>query len=155
MTAEHGTRARYVRGKCRCSACRKANREYARDRDRRQALMRDAVTTGQDLDVLVAHLEARAERVTDLGRRDEIVRLLAVVESVRRGRGGVILERGPGRTTSTSSERLEDLVHLLEQGVPREEAMHRCGWTEPASALRAAHRHGHERAAFLLQAVAS
>jgi hypothetical protein len=28
----HGTRARYVAGKCRCDECRKANREYARSR---------------------------------------------------------------------------------------------------------------------------
>lgn len=28
----HGTRARYVAGKCRCDACRKANRDYARAR---------------------------------------------------------------------------------------------------------------------------
>lgn len=155
MTAEHGTRARYVRDKCRCAACRRANREYGRRLDRRLAQMRDAVTTGQDLDVLVAHLEARAVRVKDPGRRDEIVQLLKVIESVRRGRGGVVLERGPGRTTSTSAERLEDLVHLLEHGVPREEAMRRCGWSREDSALRAAHRNGHARAAFLLQAVAA
>lgn len=153
MTAEHGTRARYVREKCHCPACRKANREYARDRARRHAEQVAAVAAGADLDVLVAHLEARAVRTRDLGRRDEIVQLLRVVESVRRGRGGVTLERGPGRTTSTSAERLDDLVHLLEHGVHREEASRRCGWTEPASALRAAHRNGHERAAFLLQAV--
>lgn len=29
---EHGTRARYVAGKCRCDECRTANREYARTR---------------------------------------------------------------------------------------------------------------------------
>ncbi len=29
---EHGTRARYVGGKCRCELCRKANREYAKAR---------------------------------------------------------------------------------------------------------------------------
>jgi len=31
---EHGTRARYVAGKCRCDECRRANREYARSRAR-------------------------------------------------------------------------------------------------------------------------
>ncbi|QCR53234.1 hypothetical protein C1N80_06315 [Brachybacterium sp. SGAir0954] len=155
MTAEHGTRSRYVREKCHCPACRKANREYARDRARRHAEQLAAVAAGTDLDALVAHLETRAVRVKDPGRRDEIVQLLKVIESVRRGRGGVTLERGPGRTTSTSAERLEDLVHLLEQGVPREEAMRRCGWSREDSALRAAHRNGHARAAFLLQAVAS
>lgn len=32
---QHGTRARYVLAKCRCDACRKANTEYQKDRDRR------------------------------------------------------------------------------------------------------------------------
>ncbi|UEJ82662.1 hypothetical protein Bra3105_17830 [Brachybacterium halotolerans subsp. kimchii] len=150
----HGTRTRYVTG-CRCGLCRTANREYARERDRRHARIRDAVAAGTDLDVLVDHLEARAEHVADPARRDEIVRLLAIVESVRRGRGGVTLERGPGRTRATAAERLDDLVDLLEQGVPREDAIRRCGWTQDRSALRAAHRTGHQRAAFLLQAVAA
>lgn len=148
----HGTRSRYVRG-CRCEPCGAANREYARQRDRRHARVRDAVAAGEDLDQLVAHLEARAERTTDPARADEIMRLLQVVESVRRGRGGVVFERGPGRTTPTARERLDELAFLLESGTGTGEAVTRCGWRTAEAALRAAHREQH-RAAFLLQAVA-
>jgi hypothetical protein len=37
VTREHGTRAKYVGDKCRCEACRQANREYQRHTTRRIA----------------------------------------------------------------------------------------------------------------------
>jgi hypothetical protein len=62
---EHGTRARYVAGKCRCDDCRRANREYAQ-----QAALRKARGGADPLvsaDAARAHLLDLAK--ADVGRR--------------------------------------------------------------------------------------
>lgn len=141
----HGTRTRYVRG-CRCDACRAANREYGRGLDRRHAAIRAAVAAGDDLDTLASAVEARAaaapDSVAGRARRAECLHLLWLIGQVRRGRGGVAFEAGPGRTRATVSERLDDLADLLDGGVPVEEASRRCGWLV-ASAQKAARTHRH------------
>lgn len=38
--AEHGTRVRYVKGKCRCDACKKANTDWWREYNRRRVSSR-------------------------------------------------------------------------------------------------------------------
>lgn len=88
MSAEHGTRARYVRDKCRCEPCRAANRDYSRARARKYWGVRRALVRGDDLDFLRRHLRSRDAilAASDLprgevrGRRDELARLLAVID---------------------------------------------------------------------------
>lgn len=88
MSAEHGTRARYVRDKCRCEPCRAANRDYSRTRARKYWGVRRALVRGDDLDFLRRHIRARDAilAASDLprgevrGRRDELSRLLAVID---------------------------------------------------------------------------
>ena len=148
--AGHGTRTRYVRG-CRCGECRDANTAYGRGLARRHAAQARAVATGADLDQLTEYLVARRRVAIERGRRDEITRLLGVIEGIRKGRGAVAYERGPGRTTPTTRDRLDQLAVLVERGAPLGEALTRCGWARAASALRAAHRAGHTAAARAIQ----
>lgn len=57
-TRAHGTRAKYVIEKCRCTACTTANRMYARERDR--SINRDKLGTGPPHARYVDAAQARA-----------------------------------------------------------------------------------------------
>lgn len=55
--AEHGTRTRYVRSKCRCEPCTVANRVYARENERHHARVRYGIE--QPVDKFVDAKETR------------------------------------------------------------------------------------------------
>lgn len=90
--APHGTRARYVRGKCRCEECRVANREYARERYAQRETVHRNLSRRTDLEALEQSLHTRGAVLEAQGgpeaplRVDEIQRLRAQIARITRAR---------------------------------------------------------------------
>lgn len=81
---EHGTRARYVGGKCRCAPCTKANRDYANGRA--LAIVRGDCNGLTDAAPVRAHLEALS--AAGVGKRAVHAACdvsLSVIQDVRSG----------------------------------------------------------------------
>lgn len=79
MSAEHGTRTRYLNGRCRCPACREAKRVYEAHRNRMIAYGRwehpvDATGTRRRLQALVWCGWSLARLSARLGGNDELAR---------------------------------------------------------------------------------
>lgn len=136
----HGTRARYVAGRCRCDDCRRANREYARTR---AAGERNGVV---DSSSARAHLEqlrragigTRAvSSAADVGRtvlkkilagqkvRALIVKRVLAVDELAASDGAAI-RAGPTRLA---------IRRMLAMGLPKAEIAQRLGYKNPALQL--------------------
>lgn len=132
----HGTRARYVAGKCRCEPCTLANREYARDRARR-------VARGQG-NPLVSTAAARkhVRRLQRLGIGYRAVAAAAgvrpdLVQQIRRGKRhtlkelsvallGVTVEKARRGAQMVPAGRTRNLVAtLLARGFTKKELAQR------------------------------
>jgi len=80
----HGTRARYVTDRCRCEACRRANREYQRRLTRVQLEERWGARTPRFVDAgLIAPIELPLGISRNLYRRSDVLSLVG--ERVPRG----------------------------------------------------------------------
>lgn len=91
-TPAHGTRARYVKHKCRCEPCTTANSEYARARYAQQRTLHRNLARGDDLTILDQSLTSRGKALEAAGetdRLDEVIRLRTQIALVRRARDRV------------------------------------------------------------------
>ena len=142
-TYEHGTRARYVSAKCRCAACRQANREYARQRA--EALIAGDNNGLVDASRARAHLEALSR--AGVGKRAVSAACdvaLSVLQDVRTGLKTHIRARTERRILGVDAGAAADhalvpakatrraLAALREMGLTKQEIARRLG-SEAAS----------------------
>lgn len=150
MTA-HGTRAMYVRQKCRCDDCRAANAAYARARYQGHALLQRNLARTDDLETLEQSLQGRALHLQATGqdaRLDEVQRLRAQIARIQQARQTATQAWPKG----SAPHRLDEVAHLIRQRVDPTEAVRRLGWSSLATARTAAERNDHRELAHVLSA---
>lgn len=135
----HGTRAMYVRQKCRCEDCRAANAAYGRARYESHALLQRNLARTDDLEALEQSLHGRALHLQATGqdaRLDEVQRLRGQIARIQQARqtAGQVWPKG------SVPHRLDEVEHLIRQRVDPTEAVRRLGWSNLHSAGRAAAR---------------
>ena len=144
----HGTRARYVGGKCRCEDCRAANRNYAKEREGRpfNGLV-DAAPAVAHLEALSAQgLGLRAVSAASDVSRSVLVKMRAGIkprvraDTVRRilaVDAGAIADHGlvPAKATRAA------LRELRRHGLTKQEIAARLGSTAKTPALQLTKRH--------------
>ncbi|UEJ83967.1 hypothetical protein Bra3105_06555 [Brachybacterium halotolerans subsp. kimchii] len=147
----HGTRAMYVRQKCRCEDCRAANAAYGRARYQGHAQLQRNLARTDDLEALEQSLQGRALHLQATGqdaRLDEVQRLRGQIARIQQARQTATQVWPKGSVP----HRLDEVEHLIRQRVDPAEAVRRLGWSSLDTAQKAAERYQRSELASTLQA---